>query len=94
MHGGSPTPLAPSGDFGSNSSTNTMSTTGAFSSSATYWTWTLGGGVEAALWDRWSMKLEYLYGHTPDTFPAPPGTTALDGNLHSNVVRAGLNYRF
>lgn len=72
----------------------TVSTTGAFSASSTYWTWTLGGGVETALWDRWSVKLEYLYGHTPDTFPSPPGTTDMTGNLHSNVVRAGLNYRF
>jgi len=29
MQGGSPTPLAPSGDFGSNSSMNTASTSGA-----------------------------------------------------------------
>ena len=72
----------------------TLSTTGAFSSSVNYWTWTLGAGVEAALWDRWSTKLEYLYISTPDEFPAPPGTTSLDGDSDTHVVRLGLNYRF
>jgi len=72
----------------------TLSTTGAFSSSATYWTWTAGGGVETALWERWSAKLEYLYIGTPNNFPTPPGTTDLSGDVHTNIVRAGLNYRF
>ncbi len=68
--------------------------TGPFSSSATYWTWTVGGGYEAMLWDRWSAKLEYLYVGTPDGAPAPNGTSALDGEGHTNILRAGLNYRF
>ncbi|MFN3659320.1 MAG: outer membrane protein [Pseudolabrys sp.] len=72
----------------------TLSTTGPFSSSATGWSWTLGGGVETMLWDRWSVKLEYLYVATPDSFPTPPGTTDMSGDTHTNIIRAGLNYHF
>ncbi len=72
----------------------TVNTTGPFSSSTTYWTWTVGGGYEAMLWDRWSGKIEYLYGGTPSDVPVPPGTTAISGDIHTNIVRAGLNYHF
>jgi outer membrane immunogenic protein len=71
-----------------------LSTTGAFSADTNYWTWTLGAGVEAMLWDRWSAKLEYLYVGTPSDFPSPPGTTNIDGNIGFSIVRAGLNYHF
>jgi opacity protein-like surface antigen len=54
----------------------------------------VGGGVETMLWDRWSAKLEYLYVGTPNKVPEPPGTTTADGNAHTNIVRAGLNYHF
>lgn len=68
--------------------------TGAFSNSATYWTWTAGGGYEAMLWDRWSAKLEYLYAGTPSDAPTANGTTALDGKGRTHVLRVGLNYHF
>jgi outer membrane immunogenic protein len=52
--------------------------------------WTLGGGVEAAIAGPWTAKLEYLYvdlGHG--------GTIAAsNASFHTNIVRAGLNYRF
>jgi outer membrane immunogenic protein len=67
---------------------------GAFSSSQSLWSWTLGGGVETALWDRWSAKLEYLYVGTPSDVPTPPGTTSISGDTSSHIVRAGLNYHF
>ncbi len=66
----------------------------AFSSSTTAWSWTLGGGLEQALWDRWSAKLEYLYVGSPNKVPVPPATTAVSGDSHGHIVRAGLNYRF
>ena len=69
------------------------STLGPFSSSASYWTWTLGGGFEHALWDRWSTKVEYLYVGTPSSVPFPPAT-AVDGSQNTHIVRAGVNYRF
>ena len=67
---------------------------GSFSSSESYWAWTLGGGVEAALWDRWSAKLEYLHIGSPSDTPSPPGTRALTGDTSSHIVRVGLNYHF
>lgn len=68
--------------------------TGAFSNTATYWSWTVGAGYEAMLWDRWSAKVEYLYVGTPNNAPVPNGTAALDGKGHTNILRAGLNYHF
>jgi outer membrane immunogenic protein len=52
--------------------------------------WTAGGGIEAAVGGPWTVKVEYLYvdlGH---------GDTNLgtDAKFRTNIVRAGLNYRF
>lgn len=80
--------------YGETKLEGTLSTTGPFTSTANYWTWTAGGGVEAAFWGRWSGKLEYLYIDTPNKVPAPPGTTNVGGRVDTHVVRAGLNYRF
>jgi opacity protein-like surface antigen len=66
----------------------------------------VGGGVEAGLWDRWSVKAEYLYVNFSTTsatsnnlvaFPAVPlpgqsFTHSVD--LKANIARVGLNYRF
>jgi outer membrane immunogenic protein len=79
--------------YGKLKHTGTSSTLGAFSVSENYWTWTVGGGIEQGLGDRWSVKLEYLFVGTPATFPAPP-LTAVDGEIDNHIVRAGLNYRF
>jgi outer membrane immunogenic protein len=62
-------------------------------SSTTNAGWTVGAGIEAALWGPVSAKIEYLYvdlGST-DGFPAFPGGGA---EFTTNIVRAGLNYRF
>ncbi len=67
---------------------------GAFDSSETYWSWTVGGGVEYSLWDRWSTKVEYLYVGTPSESPVPPLTTGVGGDATTHIVRTGLNYRF
>jgi outer membrane immunogenic protein len=64
--------------------------------------WTVGGGVEYALLNRWSVKLEYLYvefDNVSSAVPivAPGGFTAPfsnSANLKENIVRAGLNYKF
>jgi outer membrane immunogenic protein len=59
--------------------------------------WTAGGGIEAALIDSWTVKLEYLY---LDLGTVALNTTALgapltsSARIHDNIVRAGLNYRF
>lgn len=70
----------------------------------------VGGGVEAALTDRLSLKAEYLhvnFGATAATltannlpavlasFPASNSQSfSQSGNLRADIVRMGLNYRF
>jgi outer membrane immunogenic protein len=57
--------------------------------------WTLGGGVEAAIAGPWTAKLEYLY---VDLGKGSCGLAvcgvATDVTFHTNLVRAGINYRF
>lgn len=79
------------------------------SSDKTHTGWTLGGGVEAALNDRWSLKAEYLYvdlgeedyafsGTKVDEFGAPTGNDTIDefnsADIDLHTVKIGLNYRF
>ena len=82
------------GAYGEADYDGTLTTTGPFSTDRTYWTWTVGGGVEAMFTDRWSAKLEYLYVGTPGDFPSPPGTIGVSGNVSTSLVRAGVNYHF
>jgi outer membrane immunogenic protein len=71
--------------------------------------WTLGGGLEYALWQQWTIRAEYLYvslqarSLTESALMlapgSPPGTlpssfNANYGRTDFNVVRLGLNYRF
>ncbi|MDI1347020.1 MAG: porin family protein [Pseudolabrys sp.] len=53
----------------------------------------VGGGVEWAVWDRWSVKAEYLYVHSGNVQLTLAGVTA-GGSYNLNVARVGLNYRF
>ena len=57
--------------------------------------WTVGGGLEAAIAGPWTAKVEYLYVDLGKT-NCPVGSCAVstDVNFHTNLVRAGLNYRF
>ena len=52
--------------------------------------WTAGGGIEAALAGPWTAKVEYLY------VDLGRGGSILgsDSKFTTNIVRAGLNYRF
>ena len=56
--------------------------------------WTVGGGVEAAVAQNWTAKLEYLYADLGDknTYTVPAGTFNVDYKSH--IVRMGLNYKF
>jgi outer membrane immunogenic protein len=60
--------------------------------------WTVGGGLEASIAGQWTAKIEYLYVDLGNTscdaatcgglgFPA-------DVDFRTNIVRAGVNYRF
>lgn len=53
--------------------------------------WTVGAGLEYAMWSNWSVKVEYLYADL-GSFTC----TVCGGEVEykSHFVRAGLNYRF
>lgn len=70
--------------------------TGAASTTVTYGTWTAGGGLEYAITDNLSARLEYLYLDTGNvgTGSIGPPTTTLTSRVQDNLVRAGVNYRF
>lgn len=57
--------------------------------------WTLGAGVEAAVWDRWTTKIEYLYVDLPvPDYLIGFSPTAHSTHANTHIVRVGLNYRF
>jgi outer membrane immunogenic protein len=64
--------------------------------------WTAGVGGEYRFSGNWSVKAEYLYvGFSQKSYfnPAPlsPSATFLNdqrANLHDNIVRVGVNYKF
>lgn len=64
------------------------------SDSATSVGWTVGAGVEAAISERVSARVEYLYtDFGRETFNLGGGTT-LSSDLDAHTARIGLNYRF
>jgi outer membrane immunogenic protein len=72
------------------------STPGFGTASATNAGWTIGGGLEAALVQNWTAKVEYLYvdlGNFNCGVSCGAGVTN-NVSFHTNVLRAGLNYRF
>jgi outer membrane immunogenic protein len=67
--------------------------------------WTLGGGIEYAFWQHWTLKAEYLYvslegqSLTETALAFTPGETPSSFIAHFNranfnVARVGVNYRF
>jgi outer membrane immunogenic protein len=64
--------------------------------SDTHFGWVVGGGIERALSERLTARLEYLY-YDFDSISAPAGAlggiaTEVDPSTH--VVRLGLNFKF
>ena len=55
--------------------------------------WTVGAGAEYAIDLNWSVKAEYLYMDLGDETYSTIGGP-IDVGLTSNIVRAGVNYRF
>lgn len=68
--------------------TNSVAGIGTVSDSRTGWT--LGGGVEAAISGPLTAKVEYLYVDLGDG----PTLAGVGSSYHTNIIRAGLNYRF
>jgi outer membrane immunogenic protein len=78
--------------------TSGTSTTGGVSSiysgSAPQAAWTVGAGIETALWaSNWTTRIEYLYVDTFDVSKTSLGLST-SSNARNNIVRWGLNYRF
>jgi len=69
-----------------------------FSASETRVGWTLGAGVEWAVWDNWSVKLEYDYldfGNRAVAFNDPVlGAASINISQRISEVKLGVNYRF
>lgn len=63
---------------------------GVGNSSETKTGWTLGGGIEAAIAGPWTAKVEYLY----VDLGSGGSIAGSDASFHTNIVRAGVNYRF
>jgi len=53
--------------------------------------WTLGGGLEVAIAGPWTAKIEYLH---VDLGSASTAVAGADASFHSDIARAGVNYRF
>ena len=58
--------------------------------------WVVGGGLEYAAWNYWSVKLEYNYVDL-GSFNCGAGCTGTgvdNVSFNTHIVRAGINYRF
>ncbi len=58
--------------------------------------WVVGGGVEWALLDNWTAKIEYqfLSFDSERYFPAVAAGAGIDFDTDIHTIRIGLNYRF
>ena len=58
--------------------------------------WTAGAGLEYAFVDNWTAKLEYLYVDlgTANCNAACSGGDPFNVTFKTNIVRAGVNYKF
>jgi outer membrane immunogenic protein len=66
---------------------------GGLSNKQFHWGWTLGAGVEAAVTQNVSAKVEYLYVDLSDqTYQSILGPRSVGYN--TSLIRGGLNYRF
>ncbi|MCW5687861.1 MAG: porin family protein [Pseudolabrys sp.] len=84
-----------------NDTLNSMAAGGAVDShTATDWGWTVGGGLEHALSDRWSVNVDYKYvdfGARSVAFAVPGIAAAVTPNSidsHQHLMTMGLNYHF
>lgn len=65
------------------------------SSDNTHVGWTIGGGVEWAFADPWSVKLEYLFmDFGSEDYFGGPGAGGFDADAQIHTFKIGLNYRW
>jgi outer membrane immunogenic protein len=69
-----------------------------FNASQTDVGWTVGAGVEAALTQNLTVKVEYLYVDADLSLSGPValigGNLAFSGTLSESIVRAGINFKY
>jgi outer membrane immunogenic protein len=56
--------------------------------------WAIGGGIEYAIDQRWSAKLEYLHADLGSMRITTSGGDSYSSKLNLNTVKFGVNYRF
>jgi opacity protein-like surface antigen len=56
--------------------------------------WTVGGGVEFALTDKWSAKAEYMHFDLGSEKFAIDAPFVADASARGDIVRVGVNYHF
>ena len=56
--------------------------------------WTAGAGVEAALADNWTARVEYLFVDFQNDSPFSSGGVPITVKLNENLVRFGVDYKF
>ena len=59
--------------------------------------WTIGGGLETALWRNWSAKLDYLFydlGNETADVGDISGLSRTELDLDFHILKFGVNYRF
>jgi outer membrane immunogenic protein len=78
---------------------NNWSTPDDYSYSDTRWGWTVGGGVEWAFAQNWSVKAEYLYVdlgtyRVDDFYPDWSPYTVQETDFKFHTLKVGINYKF
>jgi outer membrane immunogenic protein len=69
--------------------------TGQFRITESHGGWAIGGGLEYAIDNRWSAKIEYLYASLDNLRIATSGGVNYHGDLSKfSTVKFGVNYRF
>jgi outer membrane immunogenic protein len=56
--------------------------------------WTVGAGVETAVAQNWTAKLEYLYADLGDKAAYTTAAGTFNVDYKSHIVRMGMNYKF
>ena len=81
--------------WGHNDMTLAVAGLGSATSGNTHIGYAVGGGVEWALVDNWTAKVEYLYLDLgSENYFGGPAAGGFDSDLTAHTVKVGLNYRF
>lgn len=74
--------------------TRNNSTVGGVTASANHSGWTAGGGIEWAMTNHWTTKLEYKYIDLGSSFYNYPVGTDTNVDITVHTVLLGINYKF